>query len=169
MNTVSSIFRSCASMMLYGLDQGFPFRSGIAIGAGWSTEEGDIYGPVVAEAYRLESEVAIYPRVVLSDSLVDWLSSFDGRSYSTDVEMRVALALRDLCLDSVMKDKDGPFAIDYLNPRMLESLGGSQNVSEPIRGMKQFVDEMIGIYNGEPKILEKYVWVRNYIESRIRE
>jgi len=169
LNSVSGIFRSCASMMLCGLDQGFPFRAGIAIGAGYSTGEGDIYGPVVAEAYRLESEVAMYPRVVLSDSIVDWLLSFDKRSYSTDVETRVTLALRDLCLDSVMKDNDGVFAIDYLNPRMLESLGGSQNVSEPIRGMKDFVDEMIKKYEDKPRILGKYVWVRNYIRSRIQE
>ncbi len=169
LSSVSRIFLSCASMMLCGLNEGFPFRAGIAIGAGCSIEEGDIYGPVLAEAYRLESEVAVYPRVVLSDCIADWLSSFDEKSYSSDEEMRVTLALRDLCLGSIMKDKDGVLAIDYLSPRTLELLGGPQNVSEPIRGMKNFVDSMIALHKDEPRILRKYAWVRDYIGSRIQD
>jgi len=156
-------------MMIGGLAEGHVFRAGIAVGAGYTSEEGDIYGPVLAEAYRLESEVAVYPRVVISDCVANWFASFDRRSYSSDEERRVAIAMRDQCQNLVMKDTDGVLAIDFLKATTLQSLGGSEDLQEKIRAMSDFVGRMIETHRDNPKVLAKYVWVRDYIRSRIQE
>jgi hypothetical protein len=169
LGSVWSILHSCATMMVGGLAQGFAFRAGIAIGAGYCGEQGDIYGPVLAEAYRLESEVAVYPRVVLSDDMVNWLRAIGPRPCPSDMETRVTLDLRDDCLDSVMKDGDGVFAIDYLKPKMFKVLGEPTEVVRTICAMKKFVDKMVETHRDNPKVLAKYGWVSDYMTSRIKD
>ena len=53
----------------------------------------DVYGAALAEAYRLESEVAGGPRIVLGEQLVAWLQ--DAR-WDPDVEGAARVA-RDCC------------------------------------------------------------------------
>jgi hypothetical protein len=162
---------ACASMMLCGLDRGFPFRAGIAIGAGCSLNSSDIYGPALAEAYRLESKVAVYPRVVLSDSILEWLDSFENKSYASAEDQRVAYAMKEKCKEMLMHDEDNALALDYLKESTLVSLGGETNVAKPISGMKLFVNEMIKKFSSEenPQILDKYKYVARYINSRAKK
>jgi len=52
------------------LKMGFLVRGGIARGLAFH-DQGMIFGPAMLEAYRLEREVAVYPRVVLEPSIVE--------------------------------------------------------------------------------------------------
>jgi len=164
-----SILCACASTMLLSLAEGFPFRAGIAIGAGCTLHENDIYGPVVAEAYRIESEVAKYPRIALHKEFLNWLASFEHKEYSPEQDRRVAVAMVKKCTDMVSFDKDRTLFLDFLSPIALNILGGVEANKSPIISMCNFVSEMIGKFSAEnnEKILEKYEWLNRYIDSKL--
>jgi hypothetical protein len=167
--SVWDVLHSCASMMIGGLAEGFAFRAAIAVGAGYAPEQGEIYGPVLAEAYRLESEVAVYPRIVVSGQVATWLASLQRKPHASDEEERVTLAMRDQCQNLVMEDKDGVLVIDFLSAEVLQLLEQQGDAAMTIRRMRDFVDKMIETHRDDPKVLAKYVWIRDYIRSRIKE
>lgn len=68
--TFFQMLTAAASAVLYGLATKAPIRGAITVGAGMEISAGNFYGPALAEAHSLESEVAEYPRVVLSEEAV---------------------------------------------------------------------------------------------------
>lgn len=66
-----------ANLSLLGaelLRNGILIRGGITIGELVHSESGIIVGPAMIEAYELESNVACYPRIILSDKLIEKLN-----------------------------------------------------------------------------------------------
>jgi hypothetical protein len=169
LGSVFSLMGACASIMLLTLDKGFPIRVGIAVGAGCRLHGKGIYGPVVAEAYRLESEVANYVRIVVHPAVLGWLESFGERQFDRHEDERVACALAQNCKNMLMIDADGVLTLDFLNKASLDMFGGAERAAEPIAGMKKFVSEMLGAFdNGKnERVLQKYQWLSRYIESRL--
>ena len=66
-------------------------RGGITIGKGWEIEPACLYGPVIEDVYKLESKIAVFPRIVVSEEtfcrleVIEWpefrLSKFFCRDY----------------------------------------------------------------------------------------
>lgn len=170
-NSVCSLLVCCASTMVVGLAQGYPFRAGIAIGAGCSINGDDIYGPVLAEAYRLESTVALYPRVVVSDEFNGWLQSLERKDLGSAQDRSVTLALKKFCEPFLMEDSDGRLAVDYLKNSTLNALGGAKNTDASILGMRKFVEGSIARFTGgdeqQSYIRAKYESVLSYINRRL--
>jgi hypothetical protein len=169
LGSVYSLLCACSSIMLLTLDKGFPIRAGIAIGAGCNLNGGGIYGPVVAEAYRLESEVAKYVRIVVHNEFIPWLDSFVSREYPSEQDRRVAAAMVAKCREMVTVDIDGVLILDFLSPTSLTLLGGIEANAQPIAGMRDFVGQMLTKFAQEENehILSKYKWLNRYIDSRL--
>jgi len=55
------------------IQAGIPIRGGIAVGNLVHDTKGVIYGPAMIEAYQLEENVSIYPRIILSQKLIEEL------------------------------------------------------------------------------------------------
>lgn len=53
--------------LMYFHNLGMMVRGGVAIGDLIHEESGALFGPAMNEAYKLESKIAIYPRVVMSE------------------------------------------------------------------------------------------------------
>jgi hypothetical protein len=168
LSSICSIMVACSSTMLLSLSKGFPLRAGIAIGSGCTLNGNDIYGPVVAEAYRLESKVAEYPRVVLHDKFLNWLASFEHKTHSSEQDRRVAVAMVKKCTDMVMFDEDGVPTLDFLNPTSLALLGGFDANKQLITSTRNLVSEMISKFSVEnnQKLLNRYKQLDRYIDSR---
>ncbi len=60
--------------LMFFYDLGMMLRGGIALGQLVHEEGGALFGPAMNEAYSLESKLAIYPRVVISDNAYNLLS-----------------------------------------------------------------------------------------------
>ncbi len=80
-NQITNLVMGIAFSHLLALSRGTACRGGIAIGCGTDAlgktdiSQGDeVYGPVLWEAYQLENTHAIYPRVVVSDDLVKFMT-----------------------------------------------------------------------------------------------
>jgi hypothetical protein len=72
-NSILEIINFSGLLCFLGLAQHRPVRG--AIEGAWGTEirDGQLYGPVVSNAYELESEVAQYPRIIVGHRVVGFL------------------------------------------------------------------------------------------------
>lgn len=77
-------------------------RGGVTIGMS-RTSRGLVYGPGIIEAYKLESETAKYPRIVVSQTVVDEMDRF-MKGVHRPVSVKPLLT----------KDTDGVLFLDYL-------------------------------------------------------
>ena len=96
---------------LVSLAEGAPFRGGVEIGLAAQMRENDVYGQALIEAYRLESEVAQWPRIVLGEELVGALQ--DARQ-DPDVALQGAAMFAAQCWSMLRQDGDGNTEIDLL-------------------------------------------------------
>jgi hypothetical protein len=46
-----------------------PIRGAVEVGKGFEWPEGGVYGPIMADVYELESQIAYYPRIVIGQDL----------------------------------------------------------------------------------------------------
>ncbi len=67
--TISTLFKRFS-------DMGYFLRGGVDFG--WMLDEDDIaLGVPLAQAYKIESEIAIFPRVVVSDNFIEFVNDFN--------------------------------------------------------------------------------------------
>jgi len=107
------LVRETGYLCRYLLLQGFPCRGAIATGSLYHNNH-FVVGPALVEAYCLERSVAVYPRVVLDNSTVEWWKhefrlDEDGQGCG-----------HQQCESLVKQDRDGQYFIDIFNPRWTE-------------------------------------------------
>ena len=166
-----------------------PVRGGITIGgmhwdAAWSNSEKNsepatplAFGPGLVEAYTLEDETAVYPRILMSNKLVDYirdnnLKSFPFSSYPLKIFCR--------------QDMDGLFHLDLLHEHVnrkdvtdritQQDKHGHQSVRyvfdetlfvEWLQQVRTFILEQLQKVNGE-KLKSKYLWLARYHNATVR-
>lgn len=90
-------------------------RGSVEVDIGTDAIEGEVYGPVLARAYQLESEVAEYPRVVVGPGFAEFLEhlkSVRGERVEDQFCRAMAVSLADL----VTRDSDGHLVVHFLGP-----------------------------------------------------
>ena len=103
-----------------------PCRGAISLGVGttdlYEGADGvtsEIYGPVLETAYKIESQVADYCRVVLDDNLVDFLGSSVvdlSKVQKESLEHYAAVSgnlLLSWCSELITQDTDGAYILDF--------------------------------------------------------
>ncbi|MGB2985147.1 MAG: hypothetical protein WBE26_04635 [Phycisphaerae bacterium] len=105
---------ACGILMLSALNRETVFRGAIEIGMGAQFKEADIYGPVLADAHRLESKQAEYPRILVGPRLLGYL---DGLASSTEEtpSAHINRGAANWCMKLLGADTDGKCIVDYLN------------------------------------------------------
>lgn len=162
------ILGACCTAMLVSLAAHVPVRGGIALGPGIEIDEGRFYGPALAEAHHIESEVAQFPRVVVSDHVLQYLRFVrDNASSST-----VAAAMERLaggCRGVLVQDDDRKWIVDYMGATMREHFGQDSKFAACASEAYQFVraEERRLIREKNNKLVDRYHKLRQYIESRM--
>ena len=113
LNGIFEIFCLSGSHCFFGLARRRPVRGAIDIAWGVELCPGELYGPVVASAYEIESEVAQYPRIVVGHRVVAFLEVYRANT-SQDLSSRVNHEIAELCLNMLVQDVDGHWIIHYL-------------------------------------------------------
>ncbi|MCJ7639744.1 MAG: hypothetical protein MUO70_07715 [Euryarchaeota archaeon] len=116
--SIYTILTGIAINMLMGFSNHIALRGGIEIGIAVDWEEFGIYGSALYSAYEIENNIADYPRIVLGDELVDYLSSWKD-SEGTDSISKLNKKLADQCFTIIGKDGDGKPIVDFLSENML--------------------------------------------------
>ena len=129
------------------LREGYLTRGGIAYGDCF-IDNVMIMGQALIDAYMLESKLALYPRIIVSESLI---KDFKFLEYHERY---------------LSKDKDEKYFVDYL-------LYTSKNESGFLARNYRFVKENIEKKREEPKkqnvnkisIVDKYIWVKEKLDK----
>lgn len=136
---------------------GFLARGGIARGLVYH-REGKILGPALLEAYRLESRVAIYPRVILSPAVVE-----DGLTAAAPVD-RVFGRM-------VSRNEDEHYMVESLWALRMAAdseIGFVGEWAEVVSRIRRFLadeESRLGSNPEKSKELAKVQWFRKYFES----
>ena len=112
-----------------------------AVSVGWLHHKGDtVFGRGLSEAYKSETKVAVYPRLIVHPSVIEKLG--DG------------------CIQ--YRDRDGQYVIDWI-------LSGSKN-NEQLKALGEKIEEMLKkkIDSGASVgVLQKYFWLANTYNERV--
>lgn|GEM_PF-856326 len=121
---VYDIFVISGYFCLLGLFQKQPIRGGIEIS--WGTELHDnvseLYGPIIANSYELENEIAQYPRIVIGQRAINYLNDYLLIPDNADdkiLEYNKIMAKK--CLNITTVDQDGLYIVDYLGKSFTET------------------------------------------------
>lgn len=141
-----------ANIVLNMTIRGFLVRGGISIGNLVHDEE-TVMGPAMNEAYRLESQVAKYPRVILSDEIIDLSKKHRKDGHSAEEEANYVKGF-------LKKDVDGHYFLDFLSiSAVIEACGAEIDEYVPYL---QTVAQLLKT-NGNHKldcVRQKYEWLR---------
>ena len=114
MANVRRLFEVAAVTWLAALADNNPIRGGVEIGAAIGMSESEVYGQALAKAYRLESRIAGWPRIVVGEKLVAMLRELRERRQDPDVHTQGAAEFATRCCSLLRHDPDGKAAIDVL-------------------------------------------------------
>jgi len=162
---IFSVLSYASAMLLFGLAAQAPMRAGLDISWGVELQPRELYGPAVANAYRLESVVAQYPRVAVGGRVEEYLSE-RVQNASDDLPGRIERAFAERCLAKLFVDEDGNRALDFL--RDLPDMPANADGNNLITLARQFVEVQIAEHAAanDEKLLGRYRWLERYISAR---
>jgi hypothetical protein len=141
-----------------------PLRGGISFGDHSYVDE-ILISPAQISAFDLESQFARYPRVLVSDSLIQNMHRLAQGEGKPKAQIE-----RDLNLLTKV-DRDGFRFLDYLNgTEFRDERGLAEYSSEARRSILTKHKEMIVTEltnNKVPSVREKFVWLGNYHNKHI--
>jgi hypothetical protein len=109
-----------AFLQLVMLSDAMPVRGGIDLGTGIEVD-GQLFGPALVKPYELESKTAEYPRVVIGDSLVEYLHSL-GTHCGSDDARQMELSIKSQLQQWVIEDFDRRPVVHFLGQGLREHL-----------------------------------------------
>jgi hypothetical protein len=113
-------------------------------------DENIVYGTGLLEAYKLESEIALDPRIVLSKPVLDLVKKHMGYYAKKSGSPQYS---------DVLMDSDGVAFINYLDKTKVDSERLYWNMVEE---HKMQIELNLQHYESQPKIWSKYFWLANY-------
>jgi hypothetical protein len=119
-------------------------RGAIVIGEIWH-REGSIFGPALIEAYRLESQVAKTPRVLVTD------------------DARRALDPKDEFADLFWQDQDGLWFLNYLG-FCTEFVRDHPQDGVP-ESIRQIIEKKIKYNHDNAAVVAKLRWMLGYVDK----
>jgi hypothetical protein len=154
---VTGLAVQAAWLQLDLVRRGFFVRGALTLGR-FHIRGGLIFGPALVEAYELERDAAIYPRVVL------------GRRAEEAQRATLAPTSRGAMRQGqlLLRDDDGHAFVDYLGLPLEEP----QDPTSVICAHRDTVTQRLREYRIERRTWEKYRWVAEYhnqvVQDRVR-
>jgi hypothetical protein len=142
-------------------DEGILLRGGITVGD-VALSYGQLFGPAVIRGYELESRVAIFPRIVVGQEVLDEVKRNPALwIHDRDTELQ---AVKDL----LRRDCDGEYFVDYLRVVESELNDPSQYVGF-LDKHRELIEKGLRRYKTNASVLPKYKWLREYHRQTIKQ
>lgn len=164
--SIFGMFTAIGSLCLLHLAFKQPIRGAIDIAWGVELHPGELYGAAVATAYKLESKVAQYPRIVIGDRVIEYLNEIiqaPGSDILTEFNRKQARN----CLDMTSRDFDGCYVLDYLGQSFRDYVT-KEHHEELYKRAYEFVIEQLKHWRnvGNAKLAVRYERLLAYFDSR---
>jgi hypothetical protein len=171
-NRTLAIFAEVLANLQYGffIKYEFLIRGGVSIGNIYH-KDNVVLGEAYLEAYNLESKVAVYPRIVISDKLLKYVN--DNNLGDVNTRLNKEFTFTELCC----QDKgDSLSFIDYraygikvwgkdLQVHVYDWDNNLQSGTNSYKRNQKIKDDMT---HSDPKIAEKNKWIYYYIYPEFR-
>lgn len=164
-----SVLAAACIVMLTSLASKHALRGGIDIDLATEMAPGEVYGTALMRAYRLESSVADYPRILVGDGLWKYLSL--GLQVTQNPNVAVDVFLNDLIkkqMALITEDIDGKRILDYLGSGIMsQAKPGEADIL--VKPAYQFVldEQRRWLSMGNTRETERYTILRQYFEARL--
>jgi hypothetical protein len=168
---ISSMLVAYTCVLILEFSVGTFFRGGIEIGAGAELGNGDLYGPVLNEVYRLESKIADYPRLIIGKRLSTFIQSQSQNLDKGEFLNGVLKRANDFCKKMIYRDNDGQIILDYLGEEAfkLNQFSGSKGCSFVKESITKIEDSLNNHKkDGNEKLERLYEKLLKYYQSRIK-
>ncbi len=157
---LSALMARIESFHIYNLQHGVVLRGAISIGEVYQDTENlskIIAGTPFNEAVEGEKYLAIYPRVILTKSLLNYIAALP---YSE----RYALFY-----SGIKMDFDGIFFVDYLLTLTRASSEDNDAKYKLLLNIQSMIKNELLSQVNEIKISTKWYWLANYFDEKIEE
>ncbi len=156
-------------------EKGICLRGAITLGEMyWPEEENEVtVGPALMKAYELEKYIAIYPRILVSQELYNYILSdkIKANPFGRSGELK----------DFIQKDGDGVYFLDLLNEKITRAQDeelikytqnsfaikyaedNGKNYSEILSKVNTIIRDNIN--SEDEKKRQKYEWLKSYMEK----
>lgn len=158
----SAVFDLLSSILLLQVElaaRGFLVRGGITQGLLYH-RGGSVFGPAMVEAYRLENEDAIYPRILVDAELVDVARDYPAVHHSGKDEVRYVE-------EFLAEDSDGKRYLKYISwDSVVDGAGADSEDWPPYMGALAGILER-GLASDDLRALDKMLWLHREYRAAI--
>lgn len=161
-NEESGVFHSLLLIMWIQVSlvkHGILCRGGIVRGKLIHTEK-FLFGPAIVNAYKLESKAALYPRVILDETII--LSGVEAHG-----QHHFASHEEDSIMSLLKQDSDGMYYIDYITEAQEELDDPYYDYPLYLKALGDIILE--GLQNSDPSVLIKYQWLKEKYVPHVKE
>ena len=162
LDTILAISQSAARSLAIGI----VFRGGLDVGIATLIDGNEVYGPALARAYQLESEVAEYPRFVVGRELLEFLETVTNQDPKTK-RGEMAKQVAAFCRSMIVPDTDGQQMLDFLGTAVWTAIGAPFPRELVTKG-HDFVDGEYKRFQraGDEKLASRYSRLLQYYLAR---
>ena len=163
--SITNLIIQAGALCYLGLAKGSPLRGGIEIGWAVELHKNELYGSGVARSYELENYVAGYPRVVLGNDIMEYITSI-ARGYADSVEDRYQKKRAETCLNYLTLDNDGRPFVNYLSKSYIQDISGSNN-SALYAPARKYVQDQLSEHQKQQnsKLAFRYTALLDFFDS----
>lgn len=142
-------------------ERGFLVRGGVTVGKLYHSKR-HVVGPAMNEAYRLESKVAKYPRVLIDPKVLEVARAARRSEHSPEDEAGYVS-------DFMTKDTDGHYFFDYVSWRSVVAITGGDNdlYADYLGCLSILIRD--GLRHDDASVQEKFLWLRRRYKAAIEE
>ncbi|MER2005925.1 MAG: hypothetical protein ABS939_00615 [Psychrobacillus sp.] len=140
-------------MQLELFGEGILFRGGLTVGK-LCHDDNIVYGPAMVEAYELESKVAVYPRVIVSEKAI--VEGIKHAENAPEIELEFINGL-------LKQDFDEQYYIDFMS--QWGEVDDSDLYFNSLAKIRVIIEEAIRNTHSKPNIQVKYQWLKRYYNS----
>lgn len=167
---VDAFLGGCAFTMLMCLAERLPIRGAIDVDFGFNCFDREIYGPVLESVHKLEHDIAAYSRIVVGQSLLDYLSRFDVTDPQASLADKYNAAIATSCRKLIQLDLDGVLILDYAGPLVQQRLRAWPEMNDTLKKARDFArqEHRKFVSSGDRKLALRYALLEGYLNSRIQ-
>ena len=166
MNSLELMIFSICHIAMMSFAIGIVFRGGLDVGQAARIGESEVYGPALARAYHLESEVAEYPRFLVGNELLQFLERVASQETSTEAgDLAKGVAVK--CRRTIVQDTDGRQMLDFLGREVRSALGPLFSPDLVTEG-RRFIESEYKKFqqDGNEKLASRYYRLLQYYLAR---
>lgn len=150
---LSSAVALSANIQEYLFKRGWLVRGGITLG-NFFTDNIMVWGSGLLRAYKLESTVAFFPRIVIDPTIAEKFAFFSTQQTAKH---------RYMLEEYIRKDADGLYSVEFLN-KYLELI--ENPIEQFFDKQLDMVQEQLKKYKNKTNVYQKWLWAYNYVQER---